>query len=215
MKIFPRFSEAGKGAAWGIFSAALLIAAIAFRHPLEETMARHMLAQIPMLIAAGAAFNGFLTHTPLRRAFARHLAQWDEYGLTGLFAFLLVTAYWMIPKALDSAVASGTTEQAKMLSLFLAGLVLPASLSRTNVIIQLFFLGNFASMTAIVGMLYQDAPSRLCNSYLIDDQAVAGTGLVILAIVLPLLWGLSQESIRNYFKADAASAPSKIGHHPL
>lgn len=206
-RLLPRLSDTGKGAAWAIFSAALLAAAIAFRHSLEQTMARHMLAQIPMLIAAGASFNGFLTHTSLRRAFARRLAEWDEYGLTGLLAFLLATAYWMIPKALDSAVASGMTEQAKMLSLFLAGLVLPASLSRANVIVQLFFLGNFASMTAIVGMLYQDAPSRLCNSYLIDDQASAGTGLVIFAIVIPLLWISSQKSITNYFKANGAGPP--------
>lgn len=186
-------------AAWALLGAALLLAAIAFRHPLEQTMARHMLVQIPMLIGAGVAASRGLPG-PLQR-----LGAWNDHGLTGLLAFLLATAYWMIPRALDSAVASAPAELAKVASLLAAGLLLPGSLARANTILQLFFLGNFASMTAIVGMLYQDAPRRLCNFYLVDDQMVAGTGLVALAIVIPVLWCLCQKPIRDYFSGKNAN----------
>ncbi|HEX2529962.1 MAG TPA: hypothetical protein VHK70_00660, partial [Burkholderiaceae bacterium] len=84
--------------------------------------------------------------------------------------------------------ASPTADFWKIVSLLAIGAMLPGAFARANRIIQLFFLGNLVSMMAIVGMLYQDAPQRLCNSYLIDDQVVAGTGLVMFAIAIALAW---------------------------
>ncbi|HJV84266.1 MAG TPA: hypothetical protein VJ698_02235 [Noviherbaspirillum sp.] len=193
-------SETTRACGWAALAALLLLTAFLFRQHLELTMARHMLVQIPMLLASGAAWHRCLTHLPRMKAVRCYAASWDEYGLAGLAIFVLVTAYWMIPRALDSAVASGTVELAKFATLFIAGLHLPASLSRANIILQLFFLGNFASMMAIVGMLYQDTSTRLCNFYLIDDQVVAGVGLVVLAIVVPALWCASQKQVREFFK---------------
>lgn len=174
-----------------LFGLALAAIAIACRRPLESTMARHMLLQIPLLIAAGSCIALGLCHTRIA-ALAGRLRSYDENGITGLFAFLLVSAYWMIPKALDSAAISLAADTGKFVSLLLAGLLLPASLQRANIIIQLFFVGNFASMTAIAGMLYQDTPRRLCNLYLIDDQMIAGAGLVTLAIAVAVAWGIRQ-----------------------
>jgi hypothetical protein len=51
-------------------------------------------------------------------------------------------------------------------------------------------------MTAIVGLLYQDTPARLCNAYLLDDQLRAGQGLVLLSVALPALWLWHQ--LRDY-----------------
>jgi hypothetical protein len=172
---------------------ALVVIAIACRRPLESTMARHMLLQIPLLVAAGSCVALGLRRTGIA-ALASRLHVYDENGITGLSAFLLVSAYWMIPKALDSAAISLTADAGKLVSLFLAGLLLPASLARANLIIQLFFVGNFASMTAIAGMLYQDTPRRLCNLYLIDDQMITGTGLVTLAIAVAVAWGIRRLS---------------------
>jgi hypothetical protein len=166
---------------------ALAVLAVVYRQVLEATMARHMLLQMPMLIAAGALIAFGLQCTNVV-AFSGVLRGCDENGITGLFAFMLVTAYWMIPKTLDSAAVSLVADSTKFVSLLLVGLLLPGSLSRANAILQLFFIGNFASMTAIAGMLYQDAPRRLCNLYLIDDQMIAGTGLVALAVAIALLW---------------------------
>jgi hypothetical protein len=79
-------------------------------------------------------------------------------------------------------------ECGKFVSLFGGGLILRDCLSRANRMIQLFFVGNVAWMTAIVGLLYQDNSTRLCNFYLLDDQTLAGQGLVLLSVALPVLW---------------------------
>jgi hypothetical protein len=190
------------GARWFAGATLLMLAALG-RQPLEQTMARHMLLQMPMLAVAGVLLaqgvgHRFTTLVPRLRA-------WDENGLTGLTVFLLVSGFWMIPRALDLAVASLAVDAGKFASLLLAGWLLPGSLARANKVIQLFFLGNFAWMAAIVGMLYQDASSRLCNFYLIDDQATAGAGLVALAVALPLLW-----FIAHYRKLASGTAVSAL-----
>jgi len=175
----------------------LVVGAVLCRHWLERSMALHMLLQLPLLLIAGILMAFGLPDAEGNQAsrigrVIRRLRAFDEHGLTGLFALLFITAYWMIPKALEHVLDSPMTELFKFVSVWCAGVMLPGALSRSNRIIQLFFLGNFASMTAIVGMLYQDAPQRLCNAYLLDDQVATGTGLVILAIGIPLLWCAQQ-----------------------
>lgn len=182
----PSVTGAAAGMTVGV---ALVLLAIAARHYLEQTMARHMLLQIPMLLAGGMFLGSALVDIVVRKRGHRH-GGWNQNGLPGLSFFLLVTAYWMVPKALDDAIVSAAVEQAKFLSLVAAGVVLPFSLARSNTIIQLFFLGNFSSMTAFIGLLYQDTPIRLCNAYLQDDQQSAGVGLVAIASTVPLLWYL-------------------------
>jgi cytochrome c oxidase assembly factor CtaG len=183
----------------------LLTAAAAFRMMLERSMGLHMLVQIPAVTIAGVLIAAALAHckgacahvnkAPVRdmvQLAANRISQCDQYGIAGLSAFLLLTAYWMIPKALDEVLESSAAESLKFASLFLAGLLLYGALARANRIIRLFFIGNFSAMTAVVGILYQDAPMRLCNFYLRDDQTIAGQGLVGLSVAIPALWLLCE-----------------------
>src|SRR3546814_9488470 len=55
-------------------------------------------------------------------------------------------------------------------------------------IVQLFCLGNWAAMSATVGLLYQQVQNRLCNLYLLGDQQSTGEGLVMLAVLVPVIW---------------------------
>lgn len=188
-----------KGLLAALLCALLLAAAAAFRFRLEHSMALHMLVQMPLLLGAGVSCAFALScalrgrhDTQLMRGVTRLAAYrcWkiDEYGIVGLTFFLLLSAYWMIPKALDNVLVSSAAESLKFAAFFVAGLMLPGTLSRANRVTQLFFLGNFAWMMAIVGMLYQDTAVRLCNSYLLDDQVMAGRGLVLLSIAIPVIW---------------------------
>ena len=43
-------------------------------------------------------------------------------------------------------------------------------------------------MTAVVGQLYIDSPLRLCNAYLLDDQARLGQWLVGAAALVAVGW---------------------------
>ncbi|NMM36944.1 MAG: hypothetical protein HHJ09_05420 [Glaciimonas sp.] len=193
-----------------MLSTLLFLVAAAFRFTLERSMALHMLVQMPMLLGAGIACafalscvtrNAQNTTNRLQRGIV-HLAGcrlWkvDEYGIVALTFFLLLSAYWMIPKALDDVLVSPTAEILKFVVFFIAGLALPAAFARTNHVIQLFFLGNFAWMMAIIGMLYQDTTVRLCNAYLLDDQLIAGRGLVVLSIAIPIIWFIHAARIGN------------------
>jgi len=192
--------HACRGFLAAFLSVLLLTIAAGFRVALERSMALHMLLQMPMLLGAGVACacavscasNMQNASNKLQRGIIRlagfRFWNMDEYGTVGLSFFLLLSAYWMIPKALDDVLLSPAVELLKFAAFFGAGLALPGTLARANRVTQLFFLGNFAWMMAIVGMLYQDTTVRLCNAYLLDDQVIAGQGLVLLSIAIPALW---------------------------
>jgi hypothetical protein len=161
---------------------ACLLAALLLRDWLEAAMWRHMLLQLPLIVAAGYLL------APSAQWLHR-LAIFDQHGLTGLTALLFVSAYWMIPRALELSIASAPIETAKFLSLLALGAILPGSLRRASWIVQLFYLGNLSWMTAVAGIQYQDMPQRLCNAYLLDDQVTTGAALVAVAIAIALAWG--------------------------
>jgi len=167
----------------------LLLAAAALpRHWLEATMLRHMLLQLPLITAAGWLIAA--------RSRALRAAAWcDEHGILGLTLLMFISAYWMIPRTLELSITEAPYEAAKFGSLMLLGALLPGSLRRANRIIQLFFLGNFCAMMAIAGMQYQELPQRLCNAYLLDDQAWTGTGLVTASLLIAALWSWRQRAV--------------------
>jgi len=182
-----------------LVAAAALGVALGWRGPLTALMSLHMLVQIPLLVFAGLfaeqAWHGFHEGgrcAPAHPAPARAGWSWNEYGLPGLLLVSLVGACWMIPKALDDALVDWRVAAFKYLGLPVCGWILRASLRGSNVIVKLFFLGNFCWMSAIVGMVYLDQPIRLCNAYLQDDQEWSGRGLIALAIILPSSWLLAE-----------------------
>ncbi len=180
--------------AWGAAALICLGVALGLSGPLTALMSLHMLVQIPLLVLAGLfAERAWRAGHPLR-AGARPRPAWsyNEYGIPGLLLVSLVGAGWMIPKALDDALTDWRVAAFKYLGLPVCGWVLGASLRHSNVVIKLFFLGNFCWMSAIVGMIYLDQPIRLCNAYLQDDQDWSGRGLIALAIVLPSCWLLAE-----------------------
>lgn len=167
-------------------AAALLLVLLllpASRHALESSMWRHMLAQFPLLLLAGAGLVGAL---PARvRA---GVARWNAHGISGLVAVALVLAVLMVPRVLDLALVSPSVEAAKFSALLLAGAALRLSWQPAGWLVQGFFLGNVLPMTAVVGQLYIDSPVRVCNAYLLDDQTRLGQWLVGLAAVVALGW---------------------------
>lgn len=172
---------------------------------LEADMARHMLMQFPLLLLGGA-----LMASTLPFGFRRRLDACNAHGLSGLLFFLLVSGFWMVPRALDEALLSGWVELAKVASLVGAGAALQLSWRAAGPIVQIFFLGNWAWMSAAVGLLYQDVTARLCNFYLLDQQLVAGQGLVALAVVVPLIWvgALIRSGYLGSFLSDEAAHPA-------
>lgn len=179
---------------------ALLALLLATRAPLEATMWRHMLVQLPLLVICGALLRPWLRLPP-------GAVRWDAQGLATLSAAAFATTYWMIPRALEQALDEPFANVMKFASLLLLGALLPGAMRRAHVVVQLFFVANICAMMAIAGMLYRELPQRLCNAYLLDDQDVTGSWLVGLALVLGMAWCIV--NARHF--ADPPEPPDRSG----
>jgi hypothetical protein len=164
--------------------AAIALAALAvlalppLRGLLEGRMTLHMLVQFPLLVLAG-----FLLARALPARWRRRIDAWNAHGIAGLLAAALVLMVLMIPRVLDLALVDARVEAAKWLALLACGAALQLSWRRAGLVVQGFFLGNLLPITAAAGQLYQDAPVRLCNAYLLDDQLRLGQALVLLSVL--------------------------------
>lgn len=163
-------------------------------------MSLHMLAQLPLLALAGWLLAGAL---PAR--WRARLGGWNAYGIAGLLATALVLSLMMIPRVLDLALVEERIETLKFLALLACGAALRLSWQRAGAVVQGFFLGNVLPMTAAAGQLYQDSPLRLCNAYLLDDQAWLGGALVLLAVAIGIAW--IAQLFRGLIRRDAGSLP--------
>ncbi len=170
----------------------------ALRHTVEARMSLHMLVEFPLLLAAGWAMQHLCLRRPATQWLARGLVLLDWRGWTGAALASIVTAAWMLPTLLDMALLDPVVAAAKYASWWIAGWVLAGSLRRMDPELLMFLAGNVAWMMASAGMLYIDAPARLCVNYLQDDQRQTGIALVLLALVLGAL------ALRQLLRPDAA-----------
>jgi len=164
--------------------ALLSLSALPFaRQALESSMSAHMLLQFPLV-----ALCGFVLAGALPERGREHLAKWNAYGIAGLFFTALLLAILMIPRVLDLALVDYRIELAKWLALLLCGAAVRLSWRPAGLLVQGFFLGNTLPMMAVAGQLYEDSPLRLCNAYLLGDQARLGWMLTAIAIAVALAW---------------------------
>ena len=162
---------------------ALVLALPWTREAMESSMWRHMLLQFPAWLLAGALLAAALP--PRARA---AVARWNAHGIAGLVAVAVTLAVLMVPRVLDLALRRPDIEAAKLATLLLAGVALRLSWRPAGLVVQFFFLGNLLPMMVVVGQLYIDSPLRLCNAYLLDDQARLGAWLIGGAAVLGAAW---------------------------
>jgi hypothetical protein len=153
------------------------------RELLLSRMSLHMNVQLPLLLLCGAGLVW-----PWQRALGRALAPINRLGVSGLLVATGLFSLWMVPRALDTALASWQIDGLKIASLLLAGGALAVSWRAAGAVVQAFFVGNAVWMAVTVGLLIAQSPSRLCNAYLEDDQRHAGYGLILLALAVGTAW---------------------------
>lgn len=159
----------------------------ALRQIVESRMSLHMLVEFPALFLAGWGARALLQRHASARRLEHALLQLDWRGWTGATLASCVALAWMLPSALDAALLYANVAAAKYVSWWLAGWMLAGSWRRIDAEVLLFFVGNLAWMSATAGLLYIEAPQRLCVNYLQDDQQRAGIGLVLFACALGAL----------------------------
>ena len=155
-----------------------------WRVALESDMAVHMTIQVPLLIGIGV----FLA-AGVRSREPHWLADADWLGIPGIVMVVFGTSFWMLPRALDGAVADPLVDAAKFLSLpLLVGLPLGLSWRRMPPLGRAFIWANFIPKLGAIGGLYLAAPTRLCAYYRLDQQTLAGWTLIVIAVALGLHW---------------------------
>ncbi len=175
-------SRLHRGLALGLLY--VLLATPAARNGLEASMTAHLLIQMPLLVAIGVSAGHLLT---LRWRSGLLAGVGGAVPLTTLA--LLASSYWMLPRAMDAALAGTAMETVKFISLpLLVGLPLALAWGKLSLIGRGLVLTNLMSMLAVLGWLYIVAPVRVCNSYLVDAQSSAGWWMVRLAVLLFLGW---------------------------
>jgi hypothetical protein len=192
-------------------AALVLLALLALpvaRQALEASMSAHMLLQYPLLALAGCWLAADLPPRWLAR-----LQHWNAHGIAGLFASAMVLAILMIPRVLDLALVDGRIALAKALALVFCGAALRLSWRPAGLLVQGFYLGNVLPMMAVVGNLYASSPVRVCNAYLLDDQARLGQLLIWLSAGVALAWGalvvrslMQREALFNLEESSDANA---------
>lgn len=162
----------------------LIVSLGPLRIALERDMAVQMAIQMPLLIALGVLFACWVRHHE-----PRWLADADWLGIPGVALVIFGTSFWMLPRALDEAVADPLADLAKYLSLpLLVGLPLGLSWRRMPPLGRAFIWANFIPKLGAVGGLYLAAPTRLCAYYRLDQQELAGWTLIAVAVALGLTW---------------------------
>ncbi len=181
MKAHKPNADSAGWAVIALFPMLLLVADV--RHAIESRMLLHMMLEFPGLMAGGwAAYQVITRAGPMSVVRALDFINWQ--GWTGAWLALVVLTAWMIPSALDAALLSTPVAAIKVASWWWAGFVLAGSWRRWSPELLLFVAGNAVWMMATAGLLYLEAPLRLCASYLQDEQRHTGIALVGAALAI-------------------------------
>ena len=173
-------------------AASSTLVAIAFSVPplrqvIEQSMAWHMVFQMPLLV-----LGGWLAERALQPGFSFPvLVRFNHFGLTGFMAAQVIVAYWMLPSAIDRAVVLPAVDVLKLLALFISGMLLADAFKRAPGELQLFFMGYWVSMMAWLGIYFATTDLRLCNAYSLESQSNTGWGLLALGVAPGAAWTLS------------------------
>lgn len=169
---------------WALAAGLLgILGAPAMREKLESAMSTHMGLQIPLIVIAG-----WLLAAGCRPFFRNLLARFDHQGIASCAYLLGVSAYWMIPRALDQVLLSDAVAWGKFISLVLAGIVLRVRWTAMPATLRLFVVSNLVWMLWAAGVIFMLAEVRLCNAYLLDDQLRAGQLCILWGIGILAVW---------------------------
>lgn len=146
---------------------------------LESIMIAHMLIQMPLLIVAGALLDGVIIER-----YDHLFSKWDTDGVASILIVLFVTLYWMLPRTMDEALSLWFIELFKFISLPIVGIALRYSWIKLRTVGKSFIFLNYISMFAMMSWIYIDAPMRVCNNYLEDEQKILGWGFLVITLFM-------------------------------
>lgn len=160
----------------------------------ESIMSIHMHVQMPLLAAAGMLMTPYL-----KQIFPRFFEKWNSNGIPGIILFLVVVCYWLLPRAMDEALAFHSMEIFKFISWpFLIGVPLRDSWKKIGATGQNIVYIAISVSFGVMAWLYIASPNQLCNNYLIIEQRALGWGFLFIAACVLLYF------IQSLFIDDSA-----------
>jgi len=164
--------------------ALLLIAFSGVGRWLESSMLSHVLVEIPLLVFIGWALGKIF-----RRTLCVPLGWINAGGISGLLLASFTLGFWMIPRWLDASLVDSSVAGLKYASLvLLVGFPLALSWPMAHSITRAVVRIELLTMLFRLGWIYIISPVRLCNNYLIDDQARLGEGFLLIGFALAMTW---------------------------
>lgn len=144
----------------------------------ESIMTVHMHMQMPLFVIAGMLMAPYL-----KQRFPGFFSKWNHNGVPGILLFFIIMVYWMLPRAMDEALAYQSVEIFKFISLpFLAGVPLRDSWNKLGSIGQNVILVSFSIISGLMAWLYIFSPTQLCNNYLKVEQITLGWAFLFLGL---------------------------------
>jgi hypothetical protein len=186
---------------------AMALAAPPLRRWLDASMVSQMLVQIPLLAVAG-----WLLADAIPARWRARIDSWNRQGLATLALATSASACWMLPRALDAAVAEPAIILAKLASVpLLIGAPLAIGWPRMSFIVRGVAIAEGIATLFRLGWLYAASPVRLCSRYPIEDQHRLGTWLFAIgaAALAVVAWKL----LFGRFDARIATPPGAAGYH--
>jgi Na+/citrate or Na+/malate symporter len=160
----------------------MVLALPGIRTVFEQHMLSHMLIQLPLLVICGVWIADYILE---RIAFEIEL----HFALPLLLIALIASMFWMVPRFLDASLEGYSYFLLKFISLpLLVGIPLACGWRNVGPVIKSFFMANLLSMLIVLAWLYVEAPIRLCNYYLINEQQDVGKTIIYIALGISLYW---------------------------
>lgn len=146
----------------------------------ESIMAIHMHMQMPLI-----AVSGMLMYPLIKKILPSFFSKWNHNGIPGILLVIIVSTYWLIPRAMDDAIISTYYETFKFISwAFLIGLPLRDSWKKLKVSYQNIFLLYISFAYLIMALIYIVSEDQLCNNYLIVDQRTLGWSFLLISLCI-------------------------------
>lgn len=191
----------------GAIAMLIALAAPPIRQLLEVSMVSQMLAQMPLL-----ALAGWMAAAAVPTGTRAAIERWNRHGVTGLVLATVTGACWMLPRALDAAVAVEAVALAKYASVpFLIGMPLALSWPRMGFVVRGVFLSELIASLFRLGWLYRVSPVRLCSRYPLEDQQ--RLGLCLLVIGAALFTGVALKLLFGRFGAPENTRAAANAYH--
>lgn len=140
----------------------------------SETMARHQLLQLPLMLLSGVAVS---------RVVSFRIPDIPR-GLSVVIFTMFSLTFWMLPRSVDMAVIYPLFNRLMHLNMLIAGFLIHGIFTGNLFEIKLLFLGMTTAMLIAVGVTLRVYDLLLCSSFDIPQQKTTGYYMLLLGGLL-------------------------------